>query len=147
MPKGTSFPVFTLTTETFWMSIVKCLQNLGKRKGHFDYWFMLLGSPDGSERKKSACSTEGWGLIPGSGRSPGEGNGYPLQLRLPGEFHEQRSLVRYCPWVCKESNTTGWLRLSVSYVSKDCSNLRITWDIIKHRDSKAAYHTQETQIA
>ena len=53
MPKGTSFAVFTFTTETFWMSILKCLQNLGKRKKYFDYLFMLLGFPDGSESKKN----------------------------------------------------------------------------------------------
>ena len=29
--------------------------------------------------KESACSAGDTGLIPGSGRSPGEGNGYPLQ--------------------------------------------------------------------
>ena len=28
---------------------------------------------------ESACNTEDLGLIPGSGISPGEGNGYPLQ--------------------------------------------------------------------
>ena len=33
----------------------------------------------GSDGKESACSAEDPGLIPGSGRSPGEGNGYPLQ--------------------------------------------------------------------
>ena len=32
--------------------------------------------PDG---KESACSMGDPGLIPGLGRSPGEGNGYPLQ--------------------------------------------------------------------
>ena len=25
---------------------------------------------------------------------------------LPGEFHGQKSLVGYCPWGCKESDTT-----------------------------------------
>ena len=41
--------------------------------------------------------------IPGSGRSPGEGNGSPLQSEfLPGEFHGQRSLVGYSPWKHKE---------------------------------------------
>ena len=35
------------------------------------------------------------GLTPGSGRSPGEGNGNPLQYS--GEFHGQRSLVGYSP--------------------------------------------------
>ena len=34
----------------------------------------------------------------GSGRSPGEGNGNPLQY-LPGEFRGQRSLVGYSPGV------------------------------------------------
>ena len=33
----------------------------------------------GSDRKESACKAEDLGLIPGLGRSPGEGNGYPLQ--------------------------------------------------------------------
>ena len=46
------------------------------------------------------------GSIPGSGRSPGEGNGNPPPIFLPGEFHGQRSLVGYSPWGCKESDTT-----------------------------------------
>ena len=33
------------------------------------------------------------GLIPGSGRSPGEGNGNSLPVFLTGKFHGQRSLV------------------------------------------------------
>ena len=39
----------------------------------------LLGLPGSSDRKASAYNTEDPGLIPGSGRSPGEGNGNPLQ--------------------------------------------------------------------
>ena len=35
--------------------------------------------PGGSDGKESACYTGDPGLIPGLGRSPGEGNGYPLQ--------------------------------------------------------------------
>ena len=37
------------------------------------------GFPGGSEGKVSACNVEDLGLIPGLGRSPGEGNGNPLQ--------------------------------------------------------------------
>ena len=37
------------------------------------------GFPGGSHGKESACSEGDPGLIPGSGRSPGEGNGNPLQ--------------------------------------------------------------------
>ena len=33
----------------------------------------------GSEGKEPTCNSEDPGSIPGSGRSPGEGNGYPLQ--------------------------------------------------------------------
>ena len=38
-----------------------------------------LGFPHSSVGKESACSAGDLGLIPGSGRSPGEGNGNPLQ--------------------------------------------------------------------
>ena len=34
--------------------------------------------PGGSDSKESACNAGGPGLIPGSGKSPGEGNGNPL---------------------------------------------------------------------
>ena len=37
------------------------------------------GLPCGSDGKESACTTGDLGSIPGSGRSPGEGNGNPLQ--------------------------------------------------------------------
>ena len=39
----------------------------------------LLGFPGGSDDKESSCNAGDLGLIPGSGRSPGEGNGNPLQ--------------------------------------------------------------------
>ena len=38
-----------------------------------------LGFPDGSGGKESACNAGDPGSIPGSGRSPGEEIGYPLQ--------------------------------------------------------------------
>ena len=38
-----------------------------------------MGFPGGSDGKKSACSVGDLGSILGLGRSPGEGNGYPLQ--------------------------------------------------------------------
>ena len=39
----------------------------------------LLGFPYSSVSKESACNAGDPGLIPGLGRSPGEGNGNPLQ--------------------------------------------------------------------
>ena len=49
--------------------------------------------PGGSDGKESACSAEDPGLIPGSGRSPGEGNGNPLQyscLENPMQVRKQQ---------------------------------------------------------
>ena len=61
----------------------------------------------GSDSKESACNSGDLGLIPGLGRSPGEGNGHPLQYSVwPGDFHGQRSLAGYSPWGRKESDTT-----------------------------------------
>ena len=38
-----------------------------------------MGFPGGSDGKESACNAGDQGSIPGSGRSPGEGNGNALQ--------------------------------------------------------------------
>ena len=40
---------------------------------------IFAGFPDSSVGKESACNAGDLGLIPGLGRSPGEGKGYPLQ--------------------------------------------------------------------
>ena len=45
----------------------------------FSRIFMFEGIPGGSGGKLSAWNEGDQGLIPGSGRSPGEGNGNPLQ--------------------------------------------------------------------
>ena len=42
------------------------------------------------------------GSIPGSGRSPGEGNGNPFQCSCLENPHGQRSLAGYSPWGRKE---------------------------------------------
>jgi len=39
----------------------------------------VKGFPCGSAGKESTCNAGDQGLIPGLGRSPGEGKGYPLQ--------------------------------------------------------------------
>ena len=75
---------------------------------------ILLGFLCGSDSKESACNVGDLGLIPGLGRSPGEGNGYPLQcsglensmdcvnthspilLHLPRYFIQGRGSVKVC---------------------------------------------------
>ena len=47
------------------------------------------------------------GSIPGLGRSPGGGDGNPLQYScLENPLDRERSLAGYSPWGCKESDTT-----------------------------------------
>ena len=65
-----------------------------------------LGFPGGSNGKESACNVGNLGSIPGSGRSPGEGNGNPLQYSCLGNPHGQKNLAGYSPWGRQESDTT-----------------------------------------
>ena len=46
---------------------------------HFTHAVPLIGFPGDSKSKESACHARGPSSIPGSGRSPGEGNGYSVQ--------------------------------------------------------------------
>ena len=52
----------------------------------------------GKESAYSAGDTGDTGLIPQSGKSPGEGNGQPTPVFWPGESHGQRSLESCSPW-------------------------------------------------
>ena len=62
-----------------WYIILESLIHL-KCLASFDYnYIRLQGFPGGSEDRASACNAGDQGSIPGLGRSPGEGHGYPLQ--------------------------------------------------------------------
>ena len=66
----------------------------------------------------SACNTGDLGSIPGSGRSPGEGD----PVFLPGESHGWRSLAGYSPRGCKESNTTERLDFTLTSLHRNPSS-------------------------
>ena len=70
-----------------------------------------LGFPGGLDGKASAYNAGDPDSIPGSGRSPGEGSGNPLQY-FPGKSHGRRSRVGYSPWGRKESDTTERLHFT-----------------------------------
>ena len=68
----------------------------------FFFFFYIVVSLSVSVSKESACNAGDLGLISWSGRSPGQGNGNPLQSAfLRGKSLGQRSLVGYSPWSCK----------------------------------------------
>ena len=54
--------------------------------------------PGGSDGKELACNAGDAGLIPGLGKSPGEGKGNPLQYSCLENPHGQRSLTGYSTW-------------------------------------------------
>ena len=65
------------------------------------------GFPSNSDGKASACNAGDPSSIPGSGRSPGEGNGNPFQYPcLENPTSGQRRLPGYRPWGHKESDAT-----------------------------------------
>ena len=53
--------------------------------------FIQKKNSGGSDDKDSACNTEDPGSIAGSGRSPGEGNGSPLQYSCPENPMDRRA--------------------------------------------------------
>ena len=60
-----------------------------------------------SDGKESTCNAGDLGLISGSGRTRGEGNGNFSIRKLSGESYGQRSLTSYSPRGCKESDDSA----------------------------------------
>ena len=75
-----------ISKSTRWFLTVRSENNVFQNcLGHLKvdlFWVpppKIVGFPGGSDGKESASNAEDLGLIPGSGRSLGEGHGYPLQ--------------------------------------------------------------------
>ena len=68
----------------------------------------LLGdSLCGSDGKESVCNAGDVGSVPGSGRTPGEGNGNPLQYSCL-----EKPMDRGTWWATVHGVTKSWIRLS-----------------------------------
>ena len=76
--------------------------------------------------KKPPANAEDASLIPGSGRSPGEGSGYPLQYSWLGNHMDKRSLVGDSPWGHKS-------------VGQDLAHTHITWKRVVRGDIIALF--------
>ena len=66
---------------------------------------ICLDFPGGSDVKESACNAGDLGSIPGSGSSPGEGNGNPLQYSCLGNCMDIGAWQACDPWDHKEPDT------------------------------------------
>ena len=109
VPEGGKDPLFGLT-------LVRFLKLLPGSSVHLNpVLARTLGFPCSSVGKESACSAGDPSLIPGLGRSPGKGNGNPLQYPRLEKSHGHRSLVGCSPWGCKESGMSE--QHSYCYVS------------------------------
>ena len=83
--------------------------------GEYAFVNWNLGFPGDLDGKESACNAGDLGSIPRSGRSPGEGNDYPLEYSCPENPHGQRSPAGYSPWGHKESDMSERLTLLLHF--------------------------------
>ena len=82
----------------------------------------ILGFPDSSVGKESACKVGDPSLIPGSGRSPRGGHSNSLQYSCLENPHGQKSLVGYIPWSCKKLDMTEVTKHSTAQFQFCCIN-------------------------
>ena len=90
----------------------------------YDFTSAIIALPLWLSDKEPACNAGDLDLIPGSGRSPGEGNGKLKVAFLPGESRRQRSLGDYSPW--------GWKRVGHDWAAN-------TVNFSSHRASLLPY--------
>ena len=86
----------------------------------------LRNLPGGSEVKASACNVGDLGLIPGSGRSPGEGNGNPLQCSCLENPRDRGAWWAAIYGVAQSRSRLKQLS-SMTQVVKDLPAVRETW--------------------
>ena len=120
------------------------------------------GFSGGSDGKDSACNAGNLGSIPGSGRSPGEGNGNPLQYSclensmdggawqapIPGVtfcFHTWRTEVSHVVELKPSWESQGWLqrgeRTSPILKKEEFAGQQIGW-----QNSRAVYLEAEVRV-
>ena len=74
--------IYSIFTPVYVVSeFLSHTQVRNKFSNYVQVFFFLWGGafPGGSDCKERLCNSGDLGSIPGSGRSSGEGNGYPLQ--------------------------------------------------------------------
>ena len=82
----------------------------------------IPGLPWRLSGKESACNAGDPGSIPGLGRSPGVGNGNPLQYSCLENLYGRRSPAGYSSWGCKEWDSTERPILSLHFSPQSKGN-------------------------
>ena len=86
--------------EAWWVAIYGVAQSQTQLK-QLSSIHSLEGFPGSSDGKESACNAGDLGLIPGLGRSPGEGNGYSLQYSYLENSMDREAWWATVHWVAK----------------------------------------------
>ena len=100
--------VFDYLSTLKTVAYLSCKRYLVKSSGKpkFGILVIILGFPGGSVVKNLFANAEDTGLIPGSGRFPGEGNGNPLWYSCLGNRKDRGAWWATVHGVTKESDTT-----------------------------------------
>ena len=104
---------------------------------------LWVGFPSGSDGKESACNKGDLGLIPGLGRSPGEGNGNPLQYAcLENSVDRGAWWATFSPWGHRVGQE--WITLSLWLVGNYVID-QTTWGhvIQKHQSSRLEWKKRQ----
>ena len=115
---GRMVPMDLLNCEKY--NIYKVKQN----KARYAYTW---GFPGGSHGKEFACNVGDPGLLPGLGRSPGEGNGNPFWYSCLENPMYRGAWRATSPWGHRESDTTEQLTLSLYAYTCLLSSLKVLY--------------------
>ena len=112
-----------------------------------NFLYCGLGFPGGSEVKASACNAGDLGSIPGSGSSPGEGNGNPLQyscLENPKDGGAWWALVHGVTKSRTQLSDFTSLRFTIVVQSLSCVQLFETpWTVVCQNSLSVEFCRQE----
>ena len=111
---------------------------------------MGTGLPRGSDDKESALDMGDLGLIPGWGRSPGEGNGNPLQYSCLENSVDKRSLADYSPGGREGSDTNTHTDGNTGCFCLLCCLLPVRWVQVRwalESDKTGGSGSGETTVA
>ena len=100
------------------------------------------GFPCGLDGKASACNAGDLGSIPGSGRSPGEGNGNPLQYSCLENSMDGGAWWTTVHGVAK-SRTRNNFTFTFHFLAKPCLTLTTPWTVARQASLFMRFSRQE----